>query len=85
VYDYRANLDTYGDKAKFMEDQDREKYIETLNQVESWLYGDGQNATKEEYVNKLSELKVVGDTVDKRYRFHDSFQFKSQQFEEFIN
>lgn len=27
VYDYRAYLDTYGDRAKFMADEDREHFL----------------------------------------------------------
>lgn len=84
VYDNRANLDTYGDKAKYMEDKEREAYLEHLNQVESWLYGDGANATKDDYQQKLNDLKVVGNVVDKRYRFHDQFSYRAQQFDEIL-
>lgn len=49
VYDNWAALDTYGDKAKFIEDAEWEKYLEHLNGVEAWLYADGEHASKDEY------------------------------------
>jgi len=84
VYDNRASLDTYGDKAKFIEDAEWEKYLEHLNGVESWLYADGEQASKDEYQNKLSELKVVGNVIDKRYRFHDQYNVKAKQLEDVL-
>lgn len=41
VYDYRAYLDTYGDRAKYMTDADREAFLGQLNSAEEWLYNDG--------------------------------------------
>jgi len=47
VYDNRAQLDSYGDRAKFMKDSDREAFVATLNETESWIYGDGQHASQQ--------------------------------------
>ncbi len=57
VYDFRAALDTYGDKAKYMEDKEREAFLQVLNSTESWLYEEGESASKDQYEHKLNELK----------------------------
>ena len=47
VYDNRAYLDTYGDRAQFMEEAQREVFLKELNDVEQWLYEDGAQASKD--------------------------------------
>jgi heat shock protein 4 len=79
VYDNRANLDTYGDWAKYMPEQERMAFVETLNETEGWIYGEGESASKDSYEEKLASLKVVGDPVLRRYRFHDLWPAKSEQ------
>lgn len=79
VYDNRAQLDTYGDRAKYMKDDEREAFLNTLNETESWIYGDGQHASKNQYEDKLAALKATGEPVQKRYRFHDLYPQKSEQ------
>jgi heat shock 70kDa protein 4 len=67
VYDFRAALDSYGDKAKYIEAAPREAFLAQLNQVEEWLYGEGAEASKDQYQSKLEELKIVGNVIDKRF------------------
>jgi len=60
VYDNRAYLDTYGDRAKYVDEATKDKFLGQLNAVEEWLYNDGQNVSKEDYEAKLNELKIIG-------------------------
>ena len=43
----------------FVTDPEREEFTAILQQVEDWLYEDGEDETKGVYVAKLEELKKV--------------------------
>ncbi|KAL5226720.1 hypothetical protein ABZP36_014985 [Zizania latifolia] len=66
VYDMRNKLyDKYND---FVTAEEKELFIAMLQEVEDWLYEDGEDETKGVYVAKLEELKKVGDPVEGRYK-----------------
>lgn len=44
---------------KYINDSDREKYSSLLNDTENWLYEDGEDCSKQVYIDKLAELKVI--------------------------
>ncbi|XP_077219593.1 heat shock 70 kDa protein 15-like [Tasmannia lanceolata] len=68
VYDMRNKLhDKYHD---FVTPSEREELIAKLQEVEDWLYEDGEDETKGVYVAKLEELKKQGDPIEERYREH---------------
>ena len=48
--------DKYGD---FVTPEDKEGLISKLQEVEDWLYEDGEDETKGVYIAKLEELKKV--------------------------
>lgn len=56
VYDLREKLET--DLNIFVEEGDRQQLCETLSQLETWLYEEGDDEKKEVYLQKLTELKV---------------------------
>ncbi|CAH2036585.1 unnamed protein product [Thlaspi arvense] len=66
VYDMRNKL---SDKFhEYITDSEREAFLAKLQEVEDWLYEDGEDETKGVYVAKLEELKKVGDPVEMRYK-----------------
>ncbi|CAL9240534.1 unnamed protein product [Arabidopsis halleri] len=66
VYDMRNKLsDKY---QEYITDSEREAFLAKLQEVEDWLYEDGEDETKGVYVAKLEELKKVGDPVEVRYK-----------------
>ncbi|XP_074331507.1 heat shock 70 kDa protein 14-like [Apium graveolens] len=68
VYDMRNKLhDKYHD---FVTDPEREEFTAILQQVEDWLYEDGEDETKGVYIAKLEELKKRGDPIEFRYKEH---------------
>ncbi|KAG6415764.1 hypothetical protein SASPL_123180 [Salvia splendens] len=68
VYDMRNKLhDKYHD---FVTESEREQLIARLQEVEDWLYEDGEDETKGVYVAKLEELKKQGDPIEERYKEH---------------
>ncbi|XP_073272792.1 heat shock 70 kDa protein 14 [Primulina huaijiensis] len=68
VYEMRNKLhDKYNE---FISDPERDQFISKLQEVEDWLYEDGEDETKGVYVAKLEELKRQGDPVEQRYKEH---------------
>ncbi|KAG2287662.1 hypothetical protein Bca52824_047266 [Brassica carinata] len=66
VYDMRNKLsEKYHE---YMTESEREAFLAKLQEVEDWLYEDGEDETKGVYVAKLEELKKVGDPVEMRYK-----------------
>lgn len=66
VYSTRDDLDMH--LGPFAEEGAKATFKKLLEETEDWLYGDGENCTKSEYVNKLKELKELGDPVYKRHK-----------------
>ncbi|XP_027340175.1 heat shock 70 kDa protein 15-like isoform X2 [Abrus precatorius] len=66
VYDMRNKLnDKYHE---FVTDSEREAFTAKLQEVEDWLYEDGEDETKGVYIAKLEELKKQGDPIEERYK-----------------
>ncbi|CAA2982131.1 heat shock 70 kDa 15-like [Olea europaea subsp. europaea] len=83
VYDMRNKLnDKYH---QFIVDSERERFISKLQEVEDWLYEDGEDETKGVYVAKLEELKKQGDPVEERYNEHTGRGSVIDQFVHCIN
>ncbi|VVA32734.1 PREDICTED: heat shock [Prunus dulcis] len=68
VYDMRNKLnDKY---QEFVTEPEREAFIARLQEVEDWLYEDGEDETKGVYIAKLEEMKKQGDPIEERYKEH---------------
>ena len=85
VYDMRASLDTIGNMKEYIKEDDRQKFLEMLNNTEEWIYDEGEAAAKDVYVQKLEELEKIGEPVRLRAKFHDIFPTRAIDFENFIN
>jgi len=66
VYDMRNKLQ--GKYQEFVTDSEREGFTAKLQEVEDWLYEDGEDETKGVYIAKLEELKKQGDPIEERYK-----------------
>lgn len=58
------------DLAEYSPAEERENFLNQLMDIEDWLYGDGSNAQKSEYVAKLGELKSTGTRIAARQFEH---------------
>ncbi|PON36007.1 Heat shock protein 70 family [Parasponia andersonii] len=68
VYDMRNKLnDKY---EEFVTPSEKEEFIAKLQEVEDWLYEDGEDETKGVYIAKLEELKKQGGPIEERYKEH---------------
>jgi len=72
VYDMRDKL--YSKLEKFISESDKDVYLSELSKTEDWLYDEGENCQKQVYIDKLAELKKVGDRIVIRYTEHEGRQ-----------
>ncbi|KAM9331954.1 heat shock 70 kDa protein 4a isoform 3-T3 [Pholidichthys leucotaenia] len=65
VYDIRDKL--HGVLEKFVNEADRNLFSLKLEETENWLYEDGEDQQKQVYIDKLVELKKLGQPIQERY------------------
>ncbi|XP_044136774.1 heat shock 70 kDa protein 4 [Bufo gargarizans] len=66
VYEMRDKLS--GDYEKFVNEDDRNSFILKLEDTENWLYEDGEDQSKQVYIDKLTDLKNLGQHIQTRYQ-----------------
>uniref|UniRef100_A0A670YT40 Heat shock protein family A (Hsp70) member 4 like n=1 Tax=Pseudonaja textilis TaxID=8673 RepID=A0A670YT40_PSETE len=69
VYDLRDKL--CGVYEKFITEDDSRKITLMLEDIENWLYEDGEDQPKHVYVEKLQEMKKFGGPVHDRYKEYE--------------
>ncbi|XP_056298879.1 heat shock 70 kDa protein 4a isoform X1 [Pseudoliparis swirei] len=65
VYDMRDKL--HGALEKFVNEADRDIFSLRLEDTENWLYEDGEDQLKQVYIDRLTELKKMGQPIYERY------------------
>ncbi|XP_070774148.1 heat shock 70 kDa protein 4a isoform X3 [Enoplosus armatus] len=65
VYDMRDKL--HGVLEKFVNEADRDTFSLKLEDTENWLYEDGEDQQKQVYIDKLADLKNIGQPIHERY------------------
>ncbi|WAQ98137.1 HSP97-like protein [Mya arenaria] len=66
VYDMRDKL--CGPLETYSMEEDRENFSKLLGDTEEWLYDEGEDQNKQVYIDKLAELRKIGDPIQSRYR-----------------
>eukprot|EP00793_Prasinoderma_coloniale_P006789 PRCOL_00001620-RA len=66
VYSMRTALGG-GKYSEYMEEAGKPDFLKKLDDLEDWLYDEGEDETKAVYVAKLDELRAVTDPVVERY------------------
>lgn len=56
VYEMRGKI--YDDLEKYINENEREAFSKLLDDTENWLYEDGEDCSKQTYLDKSAELKV---------------------------
>ncbi|KPP76654.1 heat shock 70 kDa protein 4-like [Scleropages formosus] len=76
VYEMREKL--HGVLEKFVAEADRDTFSLKLEDTENWLYEDGEDQPKQVYIDKLAELKKIGQPIQDRCA---EFQERPKAFE----
>uniref|UniRef100_A0A8D0H957 Heat shock 70 kDa protein 4 n=1 Tax=Sphenodon punctatus TaxID=8508 RepID=A0A8D0H957_SPHPU len=66
VYEMRDKL--CGIYEKFVCEDDRNSFVLKLEDTEIWLYEDGEDQPKQVYIDKLAELKALGQPIQARFQ-----------------
>lgn len=77
VYDMRGKLQEDGPLFEYIEESTREQMCRQLDDVENWLYEDGENCEREVYKNRLNEMRQKTDAIQLR---HDEYSGQGQAF-----
>ncbi|XP_062868331.1 heat shock 70 kDa protein 4a [Trichomycterus rosablanca] len=64
VYEMRDKL--HGVLEKFVSEEDRDAFSLKLEDTENWLYEEGEDQQKQVYIDKLAELKKLGQPIKER-------------------
>ncbi|KAJ8747809.1 hypothetical protein K2173_006989 [Erythroxylum novogranatense] len=67
IYSTKEKLETNEDLEKISTSDERKSFIEKLDEVQEWLYTDGEDATANEFQEHLDSLKAIGDPIFFRY------------------
>merc|ERR1711933_648573 len=67
IFTMRDKISASGDYGSYISQPDREKFESDLMKAEDWLY-DNDGASKAQYIEKLDELKGLGDPVVWRFK-----------------
>lgn len=80
VYELRGKLSSSEELATFIPQPEREKLCQQLDEIEAWLYEEGEDCQRQVYADKLKFLRESGEPIKKR-----KLEFESQPtlFEEF--
>uniref|UniRef100_A0A671MQ26 Heat shock 70 kDa protein 4-like n=1 Tax=Sinocyclocheilus anshuiensis TaxID=1608454 RepID=A0A671MQ26_9TELE len=77
VYEMRDKL--HGIFEKFVNESDRDALSLKLEDTEVWLYEDGEDQPKQVYIDKLVDLKSLGQPIQDRYT---EFEERPKAFDE---
>ncbi|XP_061473000.1 heat shock 70 kDa protein 4 [Rhineura floridana] len=66
VYEMRDKL--CGVYEKFVSEEDRNNFTLKLEDTENWLYEEGEDQPKQIYIDKLGEMKAVGQPIQARFQ-----------------
>ena len=84
-YEMRSNLDSYGSFEKYLDEATKTEFMPKLSKTIEWIYGEGENAPKEEYRKLLQEYKAIGEPVKKRHFYYSELDIYFAQYEQLIN
>uniref|UniRef100_A0A0A9XY29 Heat shock 70 kDa protein 4L n=1 Tax=Lygus hesperus TaxID=30085 RepID=A0A0A9XY29_LYGHE len=66
VYDARGRITNDDDLGTFILDGDKERFVRELDNMENWLYEEGEDCSRHIYVEKLQGLRIVGEPIKVR-------------------
>ncbi|XP_076909877.1 heat shock 70 kDa protein 17-like [Bidens hawaiensis] len=68
IYATKEKLDDLEELQKVSTSEQRQLFIEKLDEVQDWLYTDGEDASATHFQERLDQLKAIGDPIFFRYK-----------------
>ncbi|KAL4366194.1 hypothetical protein GQ457_05G033010 [Hibiscus cannabinus] len=68
IYATKEKLETSEDFEKISSSDERQSVIQKLDEVQEWLYTDGEDASATEFQDRLNSLKAVADPIFFRFK-----------------
>jgi heat shock protein 4 len=66
IYNMRDKIESESQLGAYANQQDKDAFVKKNEEMETWLYEEGFDATKNVYAAKLAELKKLGAPIEKR-------------------
>nr|QTA73203.1 heat shock protein 70 [Monochamus alternatus] len=66
VYELRSKVSSDDELAPYILENNRNELVRQLDDMENWLYEDGEDCHKQVYIDKLAQLKSIGEPVQTR-------------------
>ncbi|KAK3005463.1 hypothetical protein RJ639_016476 [Escallonia herrerae] len=67
IYATRDKLESSEEFEKISSSQERQSFTDKLDEVQEWLYTDGEDASASEFQERLDSLKAIGEPIFFRY------------------
>jgi len=80
-YEYRSKAEEGGELFAYMSEDVRNAFKKACDEAADWVYGDGDEATKDVYVKKLAELRRPGDAAQARRKLREEIPLVFQTAE----
>lgn len=71
IYELRGKLSSDDDLATYILENERSVLIKSLDDMENWLYDEGEECNRQVYQDKLAELKSKGEPIQTRKVEHE--------------
>ncbi|CAN4110084.1 unnamed protein product [Withania somnifera] len=84
IYDTRDKLESE-DFVKVSTSQERQFFIEKLDEVQEWLYTDGEDASAAQFQEHLDKLKAIGDPIFFRHNELSARPAASDRARKYLN
>ncbi|CAJ2668459.1 heat shock protein 70 kDa [Trifolium pratense] len=63
IYTTKEKIETLEEFEKVSTSEERQSFVGKLDEVQDWLYTDGEDANATEFEERLNQLKAVGDPI----------------------
>jgi len=83
-YEFKNNLQQYGNFEKHADQQTRENFSKSIAEVVDWIYAAGETAKLEEYEKRIKEFRAIGEPIRKRYIFFSTVEDSFKRFADLI-
>lgn len=83
AYDFKRDIEQYGQLEKYVDPATRDQLIKQLNNEVEWLYGEGEHASFQEINGKLQHYRMQRQQIKNRSDFYSEIDIYIQQFEAF--